>query len=365
MKTIFSLRTAVAVSLIALAFASETTEAKRTPSYYKCSGRVAGDWSLGLYPSGCDASSFIADSVIWNSYRPLVLDERSNLATERARYAQEMNALLREASQNYLRRRNPNVSSTELAWWTLAIQTVANQESGWSHYRFSQGRLKMMRGDSGHGHGLMQIDDRGHFPAIQNGTAANLMGNLTYAFDLYYRLWQAAPSKGCVRSPSNYEARLRAAWSAYNSGSNFCRWQTRSRDHQKDEQLYAKFRARPWTSFVGDPDRRSSINVDCLIDHPQGCGRGFASVVASPAELAEAGDVVRVVAPHGITLREENGAELERVPNGRTVRVEAVVKRGPTQEILYRVTEQGRTGYLHAGQLLPTPTLSLWTARLK
>src|SRR5690606_23104670 len=141
------------------------------------------------------------------------------------RYMREMHAIIRDAAIYYLKKRKPNVSNQELDAWVTAILTITAQESYTSHYRkATNGKLKMMRGDVGHGHGLMQVDDRAHFNAIKQGLGWNLMTHMAYALDIYYSAWQKAPSKSCVGRETNYEARTRAAWSAYNGGSgSICR----------------------------------------------------------------------------------------------------------------------------------------------
>src|SRR6185503_16455432 len=99
----------------------------------------------------------------------------------------------------YIKKRRPTVSTTESNWWVTAVLATASHESYWSHYRkASDAKIKLMRGDVGHGHGMMQIDDRTHFPAVENGTAWNLIGNLIYAMDILYPSWVKAPSQSCV-----------------------------------------------------------------------------------------------------------------------------------------------------------------------
>lgn len=187
---------------------------------------------------------------------------------------EEMHALIREAAQLYILKRNPQASRQEIEYWQKLVTATADQETFFSHYRSaSDQRLKMMRGDIGHGHGMMQVDDRHHFPAIQQGIGWNLMGNLVYAMDILYPQWTRAPSQTCVGSSTNYEARMRAAWAAYNGGpSKICRF-TNPNDKfaNNDKGFHSKLKSQSWKKYVADLNKEASVDVSCLMENREDC----------------------------------------------------------------------------------------------
>lgn len=246
-----------------------------TPDYYKCVAKNSGEWNFGRGGFGCNASSFGSDTFIKSNFsNQIFLDQNRDRTLERERYMQEMHPVIRDAAEYYIKKRKPNVSANEIEAFKLGVMTMANQESFWSHYRkASDDKLKLMRGDYGHGHGLLQVDDRFHFPAVQNGTAWSLIGNITYSLDEFYAAWEMAPNKSCVKSPTNYSARIRSAWAAYNGGpSKLCRW-TNPKDTwaRNDIGFNQKLNAKAWRNFIKDERKPASINVPCLIEKKNGC----------------------------------------------------------------------------------------------
>jgi hypothetical protein len=260
--------------------------ATATGDYYHCVAKVGGEYTYGRAPMACNASSFGDDKLVQTQFSPLIFTDGASRTSERARYAQEVYSLLREAATYYIKARKPAVTPTELAWWITAVQVTGAHESYWSHYRkASDAKIKLMRGDVGHGHGMMQIDDRSHFPAITNGTAWNLIGNLTYAMDILYPYWKAAPTKSCVGSETNWEARIRASWSSYNGGgsSNYCRWTNSSSAWvNNDRAFYAVLKGRTYEQYVANKQKASSLNVPCLMEKRENCR---AIDPATPANL--------------------------------------------------------------------------------
>lgn len=245
-----------------------------TSDFYKCAGRVSGEWNFGRAPYACNADSFGDDRVVHATYPSAIFGDTKTRDNERARYVEEIHAIVRDAAIVYMTRRKPDVSDEELEAWIKAVITITHQESYMSHYRLaSDGRLKMMRGDSGHGHGLMQIDDRAHFPVIDNGTAWNLITNLTYGFDIYFREWQRAPSQSCVRGATDFVARTRSAWSAYNGGPNsICRWtNSKSKWAANDRGFYEKLQQQSWKIWVADERKPAPVDVACLMDKKENC----------------------------------------------------------------------------------------------
>lgn len=262
------------VTLLLLSLLS-TPASAATADWYKCVGKTtSNEWNFGRVYYGCNASEFGSDSVVKESYGPVIFGDGKARDTERKRYMEELHAVVRDAAAYYIKKRKPSVSSAEVEAFQLAILTTAAQESYWTHYRlFTDNKYKMMRGDVGHGHGLMQVDDRHHFPAISQGLGWNLLGHMAYAMDIYYAQWERAPAQSCVGSATNFEARIRSAWSAYNGGpGKICRW-TNPNDTwaRNDEGFYSHLKGQRWKPLAGNLSKAASINVPCLIEKRENC----------------------------------------------------------------------------------------------
>ncbi len=240
-----------------------------TPDYWRCVNRVGGEWNFGRVPSGCDLNTLADPDRVANNYGPIVFDDQKNRGLERDRYMKSLQTVIRDAATYYIRERKPNISNSELAAWQTAMYTLSNSESFWSHYRSSSsGKMKITRGDFGHGHGLMQIDDRWHFNAVKDGNAWDIMFNFKYGMDIFYREWERAKSARCVSSPTNWIERTRSAWAAFNGGpTRLCRW-TNPNDRwaRNDRNFYAKLRSKAWDPYIDDYNLKSPINVKCLME---------------------------------------------------------------------------------------------------
>lgn len=296
-----------------------------TPADWACTNKVGGTWTHGRAPSGCDASAFGPDSFVRGNYTGVVFnDAAGSLTVERQRYMQSMYPVIRDASDRYLRSRKPAVSARELEAFQRGTYALLRQETFWSHYRDAQlsaGQpyvLKMMRGDSGHGHGMMQVDDRYHFVQLQEGKGWNMMQNFTYAIDIYYAAWESAPAAclGGVITPTGttaqvdeyWRGRARSAWSAYNGGpGKVCRWQnTADVNVAKDNGYRDNYDNRLWLPDVADLNKAAGIDVACLMDNGPSC-----PVPAGGA--VEAGKLLQV----GSAACVLNGSTLECVDDVR------------------------------------------------
>lgn len=274
-------------SLLSATTLASTASAVPIADYYLCNNREGGEWTYGRTPMVCDGKPFGDDKVVESNYDAVVFDDVANRTVERNRYMNELHAVIRDSAQYYIKKRNPNVSNEELNAWVLAVMTTASAETNWSHYRqTTDRRLKFMRGDVGHGHGMMQVDDRSHFPAIQQGIGWNLMSNMTYGMDILYAAWMRAPSQSCVSSASNYTARIRSAWAAYNGGpARICRW-TNPGDTwaRNDQNLYDHLQSKRWLLYVNNTLLPSSVSTTCLMENKENCS-GTSPVPPPPAPV--------------------------------------------------------------------------------
>ncbi len=238
-----------------------------TANYWKCSDKSGGSWTFGTAPQACAAKTFISEQFVNNKFSAYIFDESKGRTSERVRYMTELNHLVEEAAEYYLKKRKPSASSTEMKWWKRAVLAITHQESFMTHYREGRDKkLRMMRGDFGHGHGLMQVDDRWHFTAVNQGRAANLIDNLFYALDIYYKGWESAPSKSCVSSKSSYYNRARAAYGVYNGGASAaCRFTNPNhRWARNDKNFKDKFDGQSWSRYISSSQKPKAVNIACL-----------------------------------------------------------------------------------------------------
>lgn len=339
----------------------------KTPDNWKCTEGVSGEWAFGRAPRACRVNVFQNEADVNQYWKSVIFLDSNTRTTERQRYMSEMNKFVTGMSTAYLKRRKPNVSAAEEAAWTRAVLALVHQESFWSHYRKpTDNKLRMMRGDYGHGHGLMQVDDRWHFVQVNAGGAARIQDNIIYALDLVYKEWERAASASCVGGASNYVSRTRAMYAAYNGGSGkICRW-TNPNDKwaRNDKNYYDKFNARSWTKYV-DNRKTYEYNFNCLV---QGGGlKCFDTVVTNPPTtptnpttpttpnpIASTPDIVKVggfvEAVVNINLRKTPGGDLVSVINKGQIYQVLDTYLNSTSGIRYYLVSNGtHTGYVHGG----------------
>ena len=266
------MRTLTLSTLLLTTFSSTLLAASNpTADYWQCEHKVGGSWDYGRVPNACDVAPFGDDDYVKSTFTPLIFDDAKDRTDEKKRYIDNLVPLIRDAATYYMSTRNPSASVAEKAAWGNAVLAVAHQETFMTHYRIaSDTRLKMIRGDAGHGHGMMQIDDRWHFAEINNGKGWQIFENVTYALEIFYDGWERASSASCV---DNLYEQSRAAYSVYNGGaSKVCRW-TNSSDRwaQNDTNYKQKLDDKQWENWVDDLNRASVLNVPCFMEGNEQC----------------------------------------------------------------------------------------------
>lgn len=249
-------------------------EFHETEEYWQCLDPSGGEWALGRAPSVCLIDPFGDVDWVSNSVASLIYHDDLDPVFERNRYVEDLVLTLRDSAAYYLILRKPDAVPAELSAWQRAIYTLTHQESFMSHYRKTvDGKVKMMRGDSGHGHGLMQIDDRWHFVAVESGAGWQIFENILYAMELYYTYWQSAASAACVETDDMWEKRARSAYSAYNGGAmNLCRWMdTENTWARNDAGFYEKWQSQTWLTYVSDMNAAASLDTTCFIEEEGNC----------------------------------------------------------------------------------------------
>ncbi|MBT1063022.1 hypothetical protein KJY73_05510 [Bowmanella sp. Y26] len=265
-------------SLILVSLAMAGNEAIAAPNdteaYYLCAHKITDNtsWNFGTAPAYCDIEPFGDPEFVRTYLAEIAFNTAQPTGDERARYMNALNATIRDGAAYYLSVRKPDASAAEEEAWVEAIKAVANQETFWSHYRDAvvDGRMKMMRGDSGHGHGMMQVDDRWHFARINEGKGWQIFENMLYAMEIFYSEWQNAAQASCLSAPDNWSERTRAAYAAYNGGpSRICRWH--DNPVWQDEGFLGKFQAKSWLNYIANLDATAPVDVACMLEGVEFC----------------------------------------------------------------------------------------------
>lgn len=248
-----------------------------TPDWWNCPNRTSGEWKFGRAPDVCDMDSFIDLNYVDSEFSQFIFHDTRSRDVERLRYMDEIYGLIKNVADYYIQKRKPEATQEEVETFLRSSLTIGHQESFWTHYRMpSHGGVQFMRsgGDYGHGHGLFQVDDRWHFPAVLDGRAANIVMNMVYSLEEYFHAWQTAPSMNCATT-DDYVARARSAYSAYNGGlKRICRW-TNPDDRwaRNDKGWWSKYQNKEWEGYVSDLDRNSDLDIDCIVQGYEGCRR--------------------------------------------------------------------------------------------
>jgi hypothetical protein len=368
MKTLLSLLSIV----ILIPSLSVYSAYHKTENFWQCENRIGGKWVFGRAPYACDASPFGDDDYVQDTYNQAIFNDENDRTAEDAEYMTGLYAIVRDASQHYLEQRKPQATNAEIMAWQRAIFTIAHQESFWSHYRQHDNTLKLMRGDYGHGHGLMQLDDRWHFVTIQQGNAWNLIGNLTHAMDEYYSGWQKAPDSDCLTDSTHWRDRSRAAYSAYNGGpSKICRWTDKDNKWKQNDIGFAdKYDNRQWLNSVTDTQQNAAIDIACLMEGQESCQPTTPqSCFDQPSEDRHlcAADTEGLYAIGTMIVPQKN-TNLRTTPGGTKV---GQAKQGQVYQILdfslrdtdntlkryYKIRHQGQDGFIYGGN---QDTYSQW-----
>jgi uncharacterized protein YraI len=257
-----------------------------TANYRDCLN-VSSPWDgFGRFGAGCDAAAMTSTDLN-NRFGPIIFDDlATDRTTERRRYMQEAHAWLRDATQYYIQSRK-SATAAEVAAFQRGVFAMTQQESFWTHYRkATDNRIKYIRGDYAdrndgytgnhyYGHGMFQVDTNSHAPALNDGKGMDWAKHFLYAMDaVFYVKWQEAANQSCVTNyafgtAEYWRARARTAWSAYNSGSNYCRWTT---GFTADSDFVSKYDTQPWLSYISNASATAARAVPCLVKGGTSCG---------------------------------------------------------------------------------------------
>ncbi len=244
-----------------------------TEDYYLCFNQTPWGGGFGSFAIACDVEPWGQPHFVLENFSAIMFDHQVE-AGERARFMNELYAVLKASTRYYIQSRQPGASEAEIEAWQLANFAKAHQESYWTHYRYSQsGLVQMLRGDSGHGHGLVQIDDRWHFTKIEEGAGWHIFKNITYGMEIFFAEWQNAANASCVESETSWLQRSRAAYSAYNGGpSKVCRWTDPSDVWAQNDQGYLeKIQNADWLTHITNQELVTALDIQCYMEEERGC----------------------------------------------------------------------------------------------
>jgi len=186
-------------------------------------------------------------------YNGLIIQQRSSPFTERKPVLSKLVSLITVMIHKVLNERNISWEQSEIDAFTKGVIAKALQESSLSQYKIIDDKIRLMRGDFGHGHGLSQIDDRFHFTALyEKSVTWDLLHNMAYGIDFFLDKWLLIKEKiaqnqvACLAfDDSDYYHKLcRSTYSLYNAGSfsKVCRWTNpNDRWYQNDENYESQY----------------------------------------------------------------------------------------------------------------------------
>ncbi len=275
---------------IFLAIIGTWAMALSTPDFWKCTGKVGGSWLPAQNPNACNVSDFGDPKSVQSNYTSVIYSDAKSSASQLPAYMNNMNADIRDAATYYYQIRNVGSTGMVLNDWLQLVMATAFQESMWSHYRLGNDKLvKMMRGDSGHGHGMMQIDDRdsGHYNALlKNSAGWELSQNIVNGLDELFNDVKLAKKSKCATNSQNL---ARAAYSDYNGGpGNECRWQNANSSWARnDVNFLNNYKSKLWNNYVTNTKAISTSNMSCLMEKTASCSaqpvRTTASITVTSA----------------------------------------------------------------------------------
>lgn len=240
------------LSLFILSTACGKFEAITSPGKNKqsatavCTHKLTGGGGFGRASFGCAMAPELASS-LYHNYQNLTFNEKQSTTTENKRFVEEMHAFITEFATAYLKRREPEATDEDMENWRQLILATAHQESFWTQYRLGKdGLFRFLRGDGGHGYGMMQVDDRWHKEFISSKKVFDLEQHMIYTLDMLYDTRKDVLGKPCGGEQTG-EAINRSIYSAYNGGPRSkCRWQQSSRWSQNDIGFYEKLSGKRW-----------------------------------------------------------------------------------------------------------------------
>ncbi|KPA11380.1 secreted protein containing CUB domain protein [Candidatus Magnetomorum sp. HK-1] len=364
-KFLFLLSLFMFFSMISFAFAVDLdeivgqpkgdSERRDTQDYFICDPEGNAhyiDWgNWGEVGVWCDPDMLVdyyqeVEQRVSTRYSGLIIQSRSSPFSQRKEILSKLVSLITVMIHKILNERSIVWEQTEIEAFTKGVIAKALQESSLSQYKIIDNKIRLMRGDFGHGHGLSQIDDRFHFTALyEKSITWDLLHNMAYGIDFFLDKWLLIKEKiaqnqvSCISNDASdyYHSLCRSTYSLYNAGSftKVCRWTNPDdRWYQNDEnyesqyQLLTSSNLSRWdwrTNLTTAEQLVSDINIDNIFGDgvnppiPEEPAPVIPDIAATSSHLQGASNCV-------IRATSDDGLEAICYPNQDAIYCENVVK---------------------------------------
>ncbi len=261
----------------------QSAQASPVVIYPVCNHKEADGANVGDHSNLCDANIFGNSKMAESLYGDLIFNRTEDAATERTKYVTQLYAFIKASARQFILKKEVKASDARINRFADDIMTIAYHESRLTHYAYGKDkRFKLMAADIRLvSRGLMQINQTFH-ASRDRDNSLDIYGNISLGMDMIYnneKYVDNSISKGtmsCIskkeKASKGYEdIRLRAAWSAYNSGSEFCRFRRKDKWSANDKMFLADMTKGDWRSLISDLRTQTKIDVPCLANGDEFC----------------------------------------------------------------------------------------------
>ena len=113
-----------------------------------------------------------------------------------------------------------------------------------------------MRGDYGHGHGLVQVDDRWHFVEVNQGIGWDIIQNLKYGLEQFYSGWEKIKVSPAIHEHLTGRIKPGSILLLQWGPSKTCRWSNPGdRWAQNDRGYLEKYQGQTWQRYISDTEK--------------------------------------------------------------------------------------------------------------
>lgn len=258
-------------------------EASPVVIYPVCNHKEADGANIGDHSNLCDADIFGNSKVAESLYGDLIFNRSDDTSSETKKYVTQIYAFIKSSARQFILKKEPTATSARINRFADDIMTIAYHESRLTHYAYGKDkRFKLMAADIRLvSRGLMQINQTFH-ASRDRDNSLDIYGNISLGMDLIYnneKYIDDSISNGTLSCISKKEKasgayldlRLRAAWSAYNSGSEFCRFRRNDKWSKNDKMFLADMTKSEWRTLITDPSLQSKIDVPCIANGDEFC----------------------------------------------------------------------------------------------
>ncbi len=248
-----------------------------------CNHRESDGADVGQHSNLCDADIFGNSILAESLYGDLIYSRNEMKETEKPKYVTELYAFVKASATQFILKIEKNASKERVQRFTDDIMTIAYHESRFTHYAYGKdGRFKLMAADNRLvSRGLMQINQSFHASRSRDNSL-DIFGNLNLGMELIYsnqKYIDESIDNGtmtCItkqekQSKEYLDLRLRAAWSAYNSGSYFCRFRKNDQWSMNDKMFLQDITKAEWRKLISNENLQTKVDINCLGNGDEFC----------------------------------------------------------------------------------------------